>query len=144
MDSGMATTAPKTVFSHITKNPKVRGGKACIEGTRISVKDIVCLHEEGRTPEQMLNVFGTPLTLSQIHAALARSLVKKPGEGIPRSISTRGGRADTETSSRHQETDPGRGRTFGRNAARRARFAGGTIRVAILPCRKVSRHLSHQ
>ena len=51
--------------------PKVRGGKACIEGTRISVKDIVCLHEEGRTPEQMLNVFGTPLTLSQIHAALA-------------------------------------------------------------------------
>ena len=44
MDSGMATTAPKTVFSHITKNPKVRGGKACIEGTRISVKDIVCLH----------------------------------------------------------------------------------------------------
>jgi uncharacterized protein (DUF433 family) len=71
MDSGMATTAPKTVFSHITKNPNVRGGKACIEGTRISVKDIVCLHEEGRTPEQMLNVFGTPLTLSQIHAALA-------------------------------------------------------------------------
>src|SRR3990172_806621 len=67
----MATTAPKIVFSHITKNPKVRGGKACIEGTRISVKDIVCLHEQGGTPEQMLNVFGTPLTLSQIHAALA-------------------------------------------------------------------------
>ncbi len=64
-------TAPKSVFSHITKNPKVRGGKACVEGTRISVKDIVCLHEEGPTPEQMLNVFGTPLTLSQIRAALA-------------------------------------------------------------------------
>jgi uncharacterized protein (DUF433 family) len=70
MDLAMATAA-KTVFSHITKDPQVRGGKACIEGTRISVKDIVCLHEEGYTPERMLNVFGTPLTLSQVHAALA-------------------------------------------------------------------------
>ena len=71
MDSAMATTAAKTAFSHIKKDPKVRGGKACIGGTRISVKDIVCLHEEGLSPEQMLNVFGTPLTLSQVHAALA-------------------------------------------------------------------------
>ena len=66
----MATVA-RTVFSHITKNPKVRGGKACIVGTRISVKDIVCLHDEGYSPEKMLDVFGTRLTLSQVHAALA-------------------------------------------------------------------------
>jgi uncharacterized protein (DUF433 family) len=71
MNSAMATTTAKMVFSHITKDPKVRGGKACIDGTRISVKDIVCLHQEGYTPEKMLNVFGTPLTLSQVHSALA-------------------------------------------------------------------------
>jgi len=58
-------------YSHITKNPKVCGGNACIDGTRITVKDIVCLHEEDRTPEQMLDVYGTTLTLGQVHAALA-------------------------------------------------------------------------
>ncbi len=67
----MATTAGITVYTHITKDPKVCGGKACIDRTRITVKDIVCLHEEGYSPEKMLNVFATPLTLSQIHAALA-------------------------------------------------------------------------
>lgn len=72
MDSVMVTTAKKHVYAHITKDPEVCGGKACIDGTRIRVMDIVCLHEEGHTPEQMLNVFATaaPLTLSQVHAAL--------------------------------------------------------------------------
>ncbi len=70
MESVMATTAQ--VYAHISKDPEVCGGKACIDGTRIRVMDIVCLHEEGHTPEQMLNVFATaaPLTLSQVHAAL--------------------------------------------------------------------------
>jgi uncharacterized protein (DUF433 family) len=67
----MATTAGKTVYSHITKDPGVCGGKACIDGTRITVKDIVCLHEEGYSPEKMLNVFATPLSLAQVYAALA-------------------------------------------------------------------------
>jgi uncharacterized protein (DUF433 family) len=67
----MATTAGKAVYSHITKDPKVCGGKACIDGTRITVKDIVCLHEEGKAPEQMLDAFGSPLTLGQVHSALA-------------------------------------------------------------------------
>jgi uncharacterized protein (DUF433 family) len=67
----MATTAGKNVYSHITKDPGVCGGKACIDGTRISVKDIVCLHEEGYSPEKMLNVFATPLSLAQVYAALA-------------------------------------------------------------------------
>jgi len=70
MDSVMATTANKQVYAHITKDPKVYGGKACIDGTRIRVMDIVCLLEEGYTPEKMLNVFATPLTLGQVHAAL--------------------------------------------------------------------------
>ena len=70
MDSVMATTANKHVYAHITKDPEVCGGKACIDGTRISVADIVCLLDEGYSPERMLNVFATPLTLSQVHAAL--------------------------------------------------------------------------
>jgi len=70
MDSVMATTANKHVYAHITKDPEVCGGKACVDGTRIRVMDIVCLLKEGYTPEQMLNVFAAPLTLSQVHAAL--------------------------------------------------------------------------
>ena len=70
MDSVMATTTSKHVYAHITKDPEVCGGKACIDGTRISVADIVCLLDEGYTPDRMLNVFATPLTLSQVHAAL--------------------------------------------------------------------------
>ena len=67
----MATTTPQTAYAHINKDPKVCGGNACIDGTRIRVMDIVCLLQEGHVPEQMLNVFSAPLTLGQVHAALA-------------------------------------------------------------------------
>ena len=40
-------TAAKTVYSHITKDPEVCGGRACIDGTRIRVADIACLQREG-------------------------------------------------------------------------------------------------
>lgn len=72
MKTVMATTTSKHVYAHITKDPEICGGKACIDGTRISVADIVCLLEEGYTPERMRDVFATatPLTLSQVHAAL--------------------------------------------------------------------------
>jgi uncharacterized protein (DUF433 family) len=66
----VATPASKQVYAHITKDPEVCGGKARIDGTRITVADIVCLLDEGYTPERMLNVFAAPLTLSQVHAAL--------------------------------------------------------------------------
>jgi uncharacterized protein (DUF433 family) len=58
-------------YPHISKTPGVCGGKACIDGTRIRVMDIVCLEREGYRPEQMLNVFAAPLTLAQVHAALS-------------------------------------------------------------------------
>ncbi len=64
-------TSEKTAYAHITLKPEVCGGKASIDGTRIRVMDIVGLHRHGHTPEQMLKVYGTPLTLAQIHAALA-------------------------------------------------------------------------
>jgi uncharacterized protein (DUF433 family) len=63
-------TAAATTYAHITKDPKIRGGKACIDRTRIAVMDIVQLQREGKKPEDMLNIFAVPLTLGQIHAAL--------------------------------------------------------------------------
>ena len=42
-----------------------------IDDTRIRVLDIVQLQQEGRKPEEMLDVFAVPLTLAQVHAALA-------------------------------------------------------------------------
>ena|SRR6188508_1218419 len=66
----MATVA-KTAYAHITKDPKVCGGKACVDATRIRVMDIVELQREGKTPEEMVHAFAVPLTLAQVHAALA-------------------------------------------------------------------------
>ena len=63
-------TAAKTVYSHITKDPEVCGGRACIDGTRIRVADIACLQRDGLTPEKMLEVYRS-LNLAQIHAALS-------------------------------------------------------------------------
>jgi uncharacterized protein (DUF433 family) len=70
MDHVMATAA-KTVYAHITKDPQVCGGKACLDNTRIRVMDIVGLQREGKQPEEMLHVFAVPLALGQVHAALA-------------------------------------------------------------------------
>jgi len=68
----MATSTSKTTpYAHITKEPTVCGGNACIDGTRIRVMDVVCLLKEGHAPEQMLDVFSVSLTLGQVHAALA-------------------------------------------------------------------------
>jgi uncharacterized protein (DUF433 family) len=65
----MATVA-KVAVPHIEKTPGVRAGKACIEGTRIAVVDIVRLHEQGHRPEEMLGRFVRPLSLGQVYAAL--------------------------------------------------------------------------
>lgn len=66
----MATQA-KTVYAHITKDPRVCGGSSCIDNTRIRVIDIVQSHSEGMSPEQIQNLFAVPLTLAQIYSALA-------------------------------------------------------------------------
>ena len=69
--SHVMATAAKTVYGHVTKDPKVCGGKACLDDTRIRVMDIVELQRQGKKPEEMLHVFAVPLTLAQVHAALA-------------------------------------------------------------------------
>ena len=59
-------------YPHVVSTPGVRGGRPCIEDTRISVLDIVGLHLQGVPPEAMLDRYMThrPLTLADVHAAL--------------------------------------------------------------------------
>jgi uncharacterized protein (DUF433 family) len=63
-------TAAKTVATHVTKDPRVCSGKACIDSTRIRVMDIVLLHRQGLKPEDMIEYFSVPLSLAQVHGAL--------------------------------------------------------------------------
>ena len=63
----MASEA-KTI--QIVKTPRVRGGKARIEGSRICVVDVVYAHKAGLTPEQIQAEY-PDLNLAQIHAALS-------------------------------------------------------------------------
>jgi uncharacterized protein (DUF433 family) len=66
----MASAKAMIVYSHITKDPEVCGGRACIDGSRIRVVDIACLQRDGYAPERMLEVYPS-LNLAQIHAALS-------------------------------------------------------------------------
>jgi uncharacterized protein (DUF433 family) len=65
------TEPAPTEYPHIVKSPDVRGGKPCIEGTRISVVDVVRLHKQGLPTSEMRGYFAKPLTPAQVHAALA-------------------------------------------------------------------------
>lgn len=65
------TTTTHTAYAHITKDPEICGGRACIDDTRVRVMDIVALEREGYTPEKMRDAFAVALTLGQVHAALS-------------------------------------------------------------------------
>lgn len=65
----MATVA-KVVYSHITKQPGVRGGKACIDDTRIAVVDVVALLKQGFGDQQIVERYPS-LNLAQVHAAIS-------------------------------------------------------------------------
>ena len=63
-------TAAKVVYSHITKQPGVRGGKACIDDTRIAVVDVVALLKQGLGDHQIVERYPS-LNLAQVHAAIS-------------------------------------------------------------------------
>jgi uncharacterized protein (DUF433 family) len=64
--------ALKPDYLHIVKTPSVRGGKVRIDGTRISVRDIVLLQKWDMKPDEMREYYSDrPLTLAEVHAALA-------------------------------------------------------------------------
>jgi len=66
----MATAKASVNYPHVTKTPGVCGGKACIDGTRIRVNNVVFLHKDGAYDEKILEAY-PDLTPAQIHAALA-------------------------------------------------------------------------
>jgi uncharacterized protein (DUF433 family) len=63
-------TMTKVSYAHIVKEPGYCGGKAAIGATRVRVNNVVFLHKQGRTPEQILVEY-PGLTLGQVHGALA-------------------------------------------------------------------------
>ena len=97
-------TAAKATYAHITKDPRVCGGKACIDNTRIRVMDVVLLHRRGMKPEDMLEYFSAALTPAQVHGALA--YYYDHPEEIEGDISD-GKRIETEIE-RDRSIDPGR------------------------------------
>lgn len=58
-----------TDIKYIVTDPEVYGGRAIIAGHRIAVIDVAVWTKQGMAPEQIAAEF--PLTLAQIHAALA-------------------------------------------------------------------------
>jgi uncharacterized protein (DUF433 family) len=67
----VATASKAIPYAHITKDPKVCGGSACIDKTRIRVIDVVQAQSEGKTPEQIQEHFAVKLSLAQVYSALA-------------------------------------------------------------------------
>jgi uncharacterized protein (DUF433 family) len=54
----------------LTSSPGVCGGRLRIEGTRVTVLQIVTLYKRGESPEEM-TLHWPHVTLAQIHAAIA-------------------------------------------------------------------------
>lgn len=64
----MSTTSD---FAHIVRSPNLCGGRACIEGHGIPVRDVVVDHEwRGMSPESICRQ-RPGLTLAEVHSALA-------------------------------------------------------------------------
>lgn len=63
-------TAPKLAFEYIVKEPNYCGGKAAIGATRVRVNNVVFLHKEGKTIDE-IRVEYPDLTHAQVYAALA-------------------------------------------------------------------------
>ena len=60
----------RTLDEHIEITPGTSGGKPRIAGHRITVQDVVVLHEKlGRSADEIASEYG--LSLADIHAALA-------------------------------------------------------------------------
>lgn len=54
----------------LVRTPGVCGGKLCIEGTRQTVNQLVMMHNQGMTPEQILEQY-PHRALREIYAVLA-------------------------------------------------------------------------
>lgn len=63
-------TAAETVYPHITKNPEICSGRACVAGTRVRVMDIVALSGSGAGPDEIVREFPSLESTTDVYAAL--------------------------------------------------------------------------
>ena len=63
-------TAAKLVYPYIVKEEGYCGGKAAIGDTRVRVNNVVFLHKQGRTAQEIMAEY-PDLSLAQVHSALA-------------------------------------------------------------------------
>jgi uncharacterized protein (DUF433 family) len=53
----MAAARMRISYPHVTKTPGVCGGKACIDGTRIRVNNVVFLHKDWADDGKILEAY---------------------------------------------------------------------------------------
>ena len=66
-------TAAKEVYPHVTKDPEVCSGRACVAGTRVRVMDVVAMHNAGLRPEEIVREFPSLHDTTDVFAALVYS-----------------------------------------------------------------------
>ncbi|HEY3304505.1 MAG TPA: DUF433 domain-containing protein [Candidatus Binatia bacterium] len=66
----------------ITVTPRIRGGKPCIKGTRITVYDVLEYLAGGMTEDQILKDF-PKLTRDDIHACLSFAAARERRLAVP-------------------------------------------------------------
>jgi len=60
----------KTLYPHLTVDPRISGGAPIIKGTRITVRAVAGYYQLGMSADEILQSL-PHLTQSQVHAALA-------------------------------------------------------------------------
>ena len=63
-------TAAKTVYPHISEDPEVCSGRACVAGTRIRVMDVVALHDDGLSAQEIVAEYPSLSGPTDVYAAL--------------------------------------------------------------------------
>ena len=80
--AGSVRLIPVRWEEHIAITPGVRGGKACIKGTRITVYDVLEYLAGGMTASQMLADFPS-LTADDIRACLSFDVARERRRSAP-------------------------------------------------------------
>ena len=91
------------IGSLIARNPAIRGGRALIAGTGVTVRRIAQWHNLGLTPEEIAARIGH-LSLAQVHAALAYYHANRCE--VDADVSSEAHEAE-EMERRHQKSDTG-------------------------------------
>ncbi|MGE0453201.1 MAG: DUF433 domain-containing protein [Vicinamibacteria bacterium] len=68
----MSSSSDRITYPHVSLDPAVREGRACISGTQVRVTDLATASEAGRSILELKEHFAPQkLTLAEIHAGLA-------------------------------------------------------------------------